>query len=118
MSDSFVPPPPPPGAATPPPPPSPLNPTDGNSSVLSIITLVSGILTLVLFWCCWMGFLGVIPVILGFIELHKIKEGTSSPSGKIMAILGLSFGALAFILTIVILFLGIGLNLMNSMNSK
>ncbi len=53
-------------------------------SGLSIAALVTGILGM-----------GIIPIILGAIDLNKIKNNTSSPSGKGMDIAGIVLGALA-----------------------
>jgi hypothetical protein len=97
------------------PPPSPFEPASGKAGILSILTLIAGILTLVGFWCCWAGFLGVIPVIMGIVELNLIKSGKSSPSGKRMTILGLTAGALALVLSFVMLILGFGINLFNNL---
>ena len=53
-------------------------------SGLSIAALVTGILGM-----------GIIPIILGAIDLNKIKNNASSPSGKGMDIAGIVLGALA-----------------------
>jgi hypothetical protein len=53
-------------------------------SGLSIAALVTGILGM-----------GIIPIILGAVDLNKIKNKTSSPSGKGMDIAGIVLGALA-----------------------
>ena len=53
-------------------------------SGLSIAALVTGILGM-----------GIIPIILGAIDLNKIKNNTASPSGKGMDIAGIVLGALA-----------------------
>ena len=53
-------------------------------SGLSIAALVTGILGM-----------GIIPIILGAIDLSKIKNNTASPSGKGMDIAGIVLGSLA-----------------------
>src|SRR5205085_8521343 len=70
----------------------------GGASGLAIASACSGILTLIACWCCWLGLLGFVPVILGFVELGKIKTGTSSPSGRVFCIIGITTGAFAFLL--------------------
>ena len=83
----------------------------GGVSGLAIAAAACGILTLIGCWCCWLGFFGIIPVILGFMDLSKIKNGTSSPAGRVFCIIGIITGALAFLLTILLFILGFGLNL-------
>lgn len=83
----------------------------GGASGLAIACASCGVLTLIGCWCCWLGFFGIIPIILGFIELSKIKNGTSSPAGKVFCIIGIITGALAFLLTILLTILSVGLNL-------
>ena len=53
-------------------------------SGLSIAALVTGILGM-----------SIIPIILGAIDLNKIKNNTASPSGKGMDIAGIVLGSLA-----------------------
>jgi hypothetical protein len=53
-------------------------------SGLSIAALVTGILGM-----------SIIPIILGAIDLNKIKNNTASPAGKGMDIAGIVLGALA-----------------------
>ena len=53
-------------------------------SVLSIAALVTGILGM-----------SIIPIILGAIDLNKIKNKTASPAGKGMDIAGIVLGSLA-----------------------
>lgn len=57
-----------------------------SASGLAIAALVTGIL----------GF-SIIPLILGAVELGRIKKGLSSPAGKGMSIAGLILGILALI---------------------
>ncbi|HEY4696082.1 MAG TPA: DUF4190 domain-containing protein [Candidatus Hydromicrobium sp.] len=59
---------------------------DQGPSGLSIAALVTGILGL-----------SIIPIILGAVDLSRIKNGVASPSGKGFDIAGLVLGGLALI---------------------
>jgi len=61
-------------------------------SGLSIATLVTGIL--------WMG---IVPIILGAIDLSRIKNGLSSEKGKGLDIAGIVLGAIAILVWIIII---------------
>lgn len=59
-------------------------------SGLSIAALVTGILGPI-------AVFGIVPIILGVIDLNKIKNGTASPGGKGFDIAGIVLGGLTFI---------------------
>ncbi len=61
-------------------------------SGLSIAALVTGIL--------WMG---IVPIILGAIDLSRIKNGLSSEKGKGLDIAGIVLGAIAILVWIIII---------------
>jgi len=55
-----------------------------SASGMSIAALVTGILQM-----------SIVPIILGAIDLNKIKKGESSEAGKIMDIIGIILGAIS-----------------------
>lgn len=60
-------------------------------SGLSIAALITGLLGM-----------SIIPIILGAVDLNRIKSGISSPRGRGMDIAGIVLGALAIVVWIVI----------------
>ncbi len=79
------------------------------TGTLAVISLALGIASIV---CCFPllgSALAIAAVILGIIELNNIKNGKSSPQGRVMAIIGLVLGGLAIAWSIVSFFImGIG----------
>jgi hypothetical protein len=66
---------------------------DQGPSGLSIAALVTGLLSMM-----------IVPIILGAIDLSKIKNGLSSPKGRGMDIAGIVLGAIGIVVwTIVII---------------
>ena len=61
-------------------------PSQDGFSGLAIASLVTGILGL-----------AIIPIILGAVDLSRIKNGIASPRGKVFDIVGVVLGALAII---------------------
>ncbi len=95
------------GWAPPPPPPYPVQPQQS----LAAASLVLGIVSITVGWCCWFGVLtGPIALILGIIALVQIKNEPKKFGGKGFAIGGIVTGGLYFvILAIIILLYGIGI---------
>jgi hypothetical protein len=104
--------PPPPGAPVPPPPggfapppAQPYNPVIGGAAQqqngLAIASLVCGILTMVLGFCC--GFVGLIPgiaaLVTGYLGLRKADE--MGGSGKGMAIAGMVLGGIGLVISLI-----------------
>jgi uncharacterized protein DUF4190 len=86
-----------PAAWTPPPPPgvSASKPQQG----LAVASLVLGIVSMTVGWCCYFGVLtGPIAVALGIFSLVQIKNNPSEYTGKPLAIIGIATGALYFVL--------------------
>ncbi|MBL7286070.1 DUF4190 domain-containing protein [Corynebacterium godavarianum] len=69
----------------------------GILAMLAIITIVGGV------------FLGVIAIILGILGIRSAKKITGPGARKGMAIAGIVLGALALLLSVVIMFVGVGL---------
>jgi hypothetical protein len=64
------------------------------SAAFAIVSLVTGIVALVMFWCIgWI--LAIVSIVFGVIALNKVKNGTGK--GKGMAIAGIICAALSFV---------------------
>jgi len=94
------------GWAPPPPPPYPVRPQQS----LAAASLVCGIISITLGWCCSFGILTApIALVMGIIALVQIKNEPAKYGGKGMAIGGVVTGALYFaVLAVIILLYGIG----------
>ena len=85
------------------PPPPPAYPVSGQQS-LAVTSLVLGIVSMTIGWCCYFGVLtGPIAVVLGIIALTQIKNDPQRYSGKGMAIAGIITGGLYFVLLAMII---------------
>src|SRR5215813_5508218 len=93
---------------TPPPPPGPV--AMGPSQGLAVASLVLGLVSMTIGWCCYFGVLtGPIAVGLGIFSLVQIKNQPSQYTGKPLAIVGIVTGGLYFVLLFfVILIYGLG----------
>ncbi|MFZ4668459.1 MAG: DUF4190 domain-containing protein, partial [Microthrixaceae bacterium] len=88
-----------------PPPAQPYNPVIGGAAQqqngLAIASLVCGILTMVLGFCC--GFVGLIPgiaaLVTGYLGLRKADE--MGGSGKGMAIAGMVLGGIGLVISLI-----------------
>ena len=67
---------------------------DKSPSGLSIAALVTGILGMTF-----------IPIILGAVDLNRIKNGLASPKGRGMDIAGIVLGAIAIVVSVIIGFI-------------
>lgn len=93
---------------TPPPPPAyPINPQQS----LAVASLVLGIVTMTIGWCCSIGILtGPVGIVLGIVSLVQIKNDPTRYGGKGLAIGGIVTGGLYFvILALIILLYGVGI---------
>ncbi|NJK90534.1 MAG: DUF4190 domain-containing protein [Blastochloris sp.] len=81
-------------------------PAQARDSSLAIVSLVSGIISLVTFiFCC--GILGLVPIVTGHLALREIRDQPGL-SGKGMAQAGLIMGYISLSITVlIILFYGI-----------
>ncbi|HLN99267.1 MAG TPA: DUF4190 domain-containing protein [Pyrinomonadaceae bacterium] len=91
------------------PPPPPAYPGNPNQS-LAIASLILGIMSITVGWCCSFGILtGPVALVLGIVALVQIKNDPRKFGGKGFAIGGIVTGALYFvILALVILLYGVG----------
>ena len=70
---------------------------DQGPSGLSIAALITGLLGMT-----------IVPIILGAIDLSRIKNGLASPRGKGMDITGIVFGAIGIVLWIIVIIIVMG----------
>jgi hypothetical protein len=87
------------------PPPPPAYPVAPQQS-LAIASLVLGILSMTIGWCCYFGVLtSPIAIVMGIISLVQIKNEPAKFGGKGMAIGGIAAGSLYFVLLALIVLL-------------
>ena len=100
---------------TPPPPPAYASQPQKSIAVLS---MVLGIVSMTIGWCCYFGVLtSPIAIGLGIFSLFQIKKDPSKFGGKGMAIAGIVTGVLYFVfIALIILLYGLGF-LMNAATS-
>jgi hypothetical protein len=93
--------------APPPPPPYPVQPQQS----LAVASLVLGIVSITVGWCCYFGTLtGPMALILGIVSLVQIKNDPKKYGGKGFAIGGIVTGGLYFvILAFIIVLYGVGI---------
>jgi len=91
-------------------PPSPTAYPSQPQQGLAAASMVLGLVTITVGWCCSFGVLtGPIALILGIVALVQIKNEPAKYGGKGLAIAGVTMGALYFIiLALIILLYGIG----------
>jgi hypothetical protein len=85
MQPGWTPPPPPAYAAQP-------------QKSLALFSMILGIVSITLGWCCWFGVLtSPVAIGLGIFSLFQIKQDPSKYDGKGMAIAGIVAGSLYFV---------------------
>ncbi|HEV2883311.1 MAG TPA: DUF4190 domain-containing protein [Pyrinomonadaceae bacterium] len=76
----------------------------GQNKNLGLLSMILGIVTMTIGWCCYFGVLtGPIAIILGFIALSQIKKEPNKYGGRGMALAGIITGALYFVFLILII---------------
>ena len=78
----------------------PVPPVMDKTSGMAIASLVCAILGVLCCWNCCGQIIGIVALVLGFLELQKIKKGESSEKGKWMAITGIVVGIVSILLGI------------------
>jgi uncharacterized protein DUF4190 len=93
------------------PPPPPPGYVAGKQQSLAAASLVLGLVSITIGWCCWFGVLTApISLVLGIISLVQIKNNPTQYSGKGMAIGGIVTGGLYLVfMALIILLYGVGL---------
>lgn len=87
-------------AAWQPPPPPPAGPQQG----LAVASLVCGIFTVTIGWCCYLGVItGPVAIGLGIASLNQIKNNPDKFTGRPFAITGIVTGSLYFVFVALII---------------
>lgn len=97
------------GGMSPPPPPQQTPGTDP----LAIVSLISGIMSLLLCWCCalfWV-ILGPTALICGFISMSRIKKNPQQYSGHGLALGGVITGGISVAVGLLLFIVGVGMQL-------
>lgn len=92
------------------PPPPPMVVT-GPSQSLAVTSMVLGLVSITLGWCCSFGLLTApVAIVLGIYSLSQIKSQPERYSGKPLAIAGIVTGALYFVaLVVIVIIYGLGI---------
>jgi len=73
-----------------PPPPPPMRQGTGQKQGLAVATLILGIFSITIGWCCSLGLLSApVGIVLGIISLVQIKNDPVTNTGKPLSIIGL-----------------------------
>lgn len=83
----------------PPPGYAPVLPTNTKATA----ALITGITTLVLSWCCGLGVLGVVAVVLGLKGRSEVRMSQGTQTGEGLALAGIVTGALAVLIGLVVI---------------
>jgi hypothetical protein len=65
--------------------------------------LITGVSSLVLFWCCGLGIAGVVAIVLGVKARSEIRARGGAQTGDGMALAGIVTGAIAVVLGLLVL---------------
>jgi hypothetical protein len=76
-----------------------VTPTNGKATA----SLVTGIASLVLSWCCGLGVVGIVAIILGVKARNEIRASGGTQQGDGIALAGVVTGALAVVFGVLIL---------------
>lgn len=66
-------------------------------------SLVTGITSLVLSWCCGLGIAGIVAIVLGVKARREIQDSNGTEQGDGIAVAGIITGAIAVVLGVLIL---------------
>jgi len=99
-------------------PPPPPRTVAGPSQNLAVWSMVLGLVSITLGWCCSFGLLTApLAIVLGIYALSQIKSDPNRYSGRPLAITGIVSGGLYFVLlAIIVLIYGLGI-LLSGLNS-
>ena len=77
---------------------------------LAVVSLVLGIFSITIGWCCYLGALtGPVAIVLGIVSLVQIKNSPTQYTGRPLAIGGIATGSLYFVfVALIILLYGLG----------
>ena len=83
---------------------APVLPTNAKATA----ALITGITTLVLSWCCGLGVLGLVAVVLGMKGRSEVRRSQGTQTGEGLALAGIITGAFAVVVGLLVLALIIG----------
>jgi hypothetical protein len=92
-------------------PPPPPRTVAGPSQSLAVWSMVLGLVSMTLGWCCSFGLLTApVAIVLGIVALSQIKSQPNRYTGKPLAVTGIVSGGLYFVvLAVIILIYGLGI---------
>ena len=86
-----------------PPPPPPVQMPQGQKQGLAVASLVLGIFSVTVGWCCSIGLLSApIAIVLGIVSLVQIKNDPARNTGKPLSIVGIVLGGIYVVFWILI----------------
>jgi hypothetical protein len=85
----------------PPPGYAPILPTNSKATA----SLITGITTLVLSWCCGLGVLGIVAVVLGIRGRAEVRASQGTQTGDGLALAGIITGAVAVVIGLAVIVL-------------
>jgi uncharacterized protein DUF4190 len=86
-----------------PPPPPPVQMPQGQKQGLAVASLVLGIFSVTVGWCCSIGLLSApIGIVLGIVSLVQIKNDPARNTGKPLSIVGIVLGGIYVVFWILI----------------
>jgi hypothetical protein len=65
--------------------------------------LITGITTLVLSWCCGLGVLGLVAVVLGMKGRAEVRQSQGTQTGEGLAIAGIITGGIAVLIGLLVI---------------
>jgi hypothetical protein len=74
-------------------------PTNGKATA----SLITGVASLVLSWCCGLGVVGIVAIVLGVKARNEIKASGGTQQGEGLALGGIITGAIAVLLGVLVL---------------
>ena len=78
---------------------APILPTNSKATA----ALITGITTLVLSWCCGLGVLGVVAVVLGIRGRAEVRASHGTQTGDGLALAGIITGAIAVVIGLAVI---------------
>lgn len=105
---------PPPGYGAPAPGVAPMGgPGGAKVDPLNIVSLVTGLISIPAWFCCYLGFpLGIAAIVTGVLGIMKVNKNPAAFGGKGLAFGGIAAGAAGFLLIIVYIILVFALGVM------
>jgi hypothetical protein len=93
------------------PPPAPFAIAAQPQQGLAVASIIFGLASLIVGWCCYIGMLtSPIAIVLGIVSLVQIKNSPNLYTGKPLAITGIVTGSLYIVVTVVLILLyGLGI---------